>query len=102
MFLLKSALAGERLKISSQPKFILKGNCLKTKLRIVWSLKPTSGKKVIACVHAEVAFIFNCSIAATIYSFLFITDFICSTLILATKQLNYGINFFVSVINRNT
>lgn len=57
MFLLKSALAGERLKISSQPKFILKGNCLKTKLRIVWSLKPTSGKKVIACVHAEVAFI---------------------------------------------
>ena len=57
MFLLKSALAGERLKISSQPKFILKGNCLKTKLRILWSLKPTSGKKVIACVHAEVAFI---------------------------------------------
>lgn len=59
--LVKSALSGERLRISVQSgKNYSEGQLSKTKVRksrIVWRLKPTRDKMVIACAHVEVAFI---------------------------------------------
>ena len=73
------------------------------KLRIVWRLKPTSGKIIIACMHAEVSFILEQLFHRGSYPFAFrllILFFVFSLVCFGFSFGSEGSNLFLSFPRR--